>query len=163
VTFRIDLPRRLSFALGTLCASAERTVHMLDIPLRCVRLDRDRDSLAARSRHDSGLLVVYHTSTAAIHPSAALGRISILLRAGRNFDAFAAVMTSGKNPHAKPTATYMYSTRRLMSDGLDREQETLVYCANSELWQLFLPCLIPLDYDFVIYAARKRHQAHASV
>jgi len=36
VTFRIDLPRRVSFALGTLCASAERTVHMLDIPLRCV-------------------------------------------------------------------------------------------------------------------------------
>jgi hypothetical protein len=66
-----------------------------------MRLDRDRDSLAARSRHDSGLLVVYHTSTAAIHPSAALGRISILLRARRNFDAFAAVMTSGKNPHAK--------------------------------------------------------------
>jgi hypothetical protein len=96
-----------------------------------MRLDRDRDSLAARSRHDSGLPVVYHTSTAAIHPSAALRRISILLRAGRNFDAFAAVMTSGKNPHAKPTATYMYSTRRLMSDGLDREQETLVYCANS--------------------------------
>lgn len=35
-TFRIDLPRRVAFALGTLCASAERTVHMLDIPLRCV-------------------------------------------------------------------------------------------------------------------------------
>ena len=56
----------------------------------------------------------------------------------------------------------MYSTR-LMSVELDREQETLVRCANSDSWQLFLPCLIPLDYDLVIYNVRRRHQAYVSV
>jgi hypothetical protein len=50
-----------------------------------------------------------------------------------------------------------------MSVELDREQETLGHSANSESWELFLPCLIPLDYDLANYATKKRHQAQASV
>jgi hypothetical protein len=97
-TFRIDLPRRVAIALGTLCASAESSVHMLDIPLRCV-LTRIAAALLQVVAMTANCFVVYHTSTCVLHPSAALGRISILLRAG-NFDALAAVMTSGKNPRA---------------------------------------------------------------
>ena len=86
-TFRIDLPRRLALALGTLCASAERTVHMLDIPLRCVSTGIAAALLPAVA-HDSELLCcISYFSRPQSHPSAALGRISILLRAGGNFDA----------------------------------------------------------------------------
>lgn len=106
-TFRIDLPRRVAIALGTLCASAESSVHMLDIPLRCV-LTRIAGSLAASGRYDSDCFVVYHTSTCALHPPAVLGRISILLRAGI-VDAFAAVMTSGKNPRALSPHGYIHT------------------------------------------------------
>ena len=47
-----------------------------------MRLDKDRGSLAASGRYDTNCFVVYLTSTCALHPSAALGRISIPLRAG---------------------------------------------------------------------------------
>jgi hypothetical protein len=104
-TFRIDLPRRVAIALGTLCASAESSVHMLDIPLRCV-LTRIAGSLAASGRYDSDCFVVYHTFTCALHPSAVLGRISILLRAGTFF---ASVMTSGKNPRALSPHGYIHT------------------------------------------------------
>jgi hypothetical protein len=98
-TFRIDLPRRVAFALGTLCASAERTAHMLDIPLRCVSTGIAEALLPAVACYDSETALLYILlSRPQSHPSAALGRISILLRAGGNFDALAAVMTSGKNP-----------------------------------------------------------------
>ena len=58
-TFRIDLLRRVAFALGTLCASAERTVHMLDIPLRCVSTGIAEALLPAVACYDSETALSY--------------------------------------------------------------------------------------------------------
>ena len=75
-----------------------------------MRLDRDRFTTALLEvvAMTANCFVVYHTSTCALHPPAVLGRISILLRAG-NVDAFAAVMTSGKNPRALSPHGYIHT------------------------------------------------------
>ena len=95
-TFRIDLPRRVAFALGTLCASAERTVHMLDIPLRCDSTGIAEALLQVVAMTAKLLCCISYFPL----PQRWVGSRSYCVQEG-NFVALAAVMTSGKNPHAK--------------------------------------------------------------
>lgn len=165
-TFRIDLPRRSCFCTrhAMRVCRAHRTYARHTVEMR---LDRDRSSLAACSRYDSEQLccISYFHVRNLILPQHWVGSRSYCVQE-ETLDALAAVVTSGKNQKSATLSprlrTYMYPTR-LMSFELDREPKTLVHYANSDSWQLFLPCLIPLDYDLVIYAARSRHRAHASV